>query len=734
MSFDLYFGPEHLRPALLAALLSVSLLIGLFAYLNSYTRRRYFQIWMVAWLFHALWLCLTCGLLEHPSALGSLARTWAVGISALFLSWGCLVFMGRSIPRRVVGLLVLFLALWSYVGTYHLDNPWHAQFPVFATLGVSSLLAARCFFSCRMRQEFAGATLLCAGFACWGGFLLAFPFAEMVSDLRAAVFVVATLLQLFIAVGMIVLVLEEARQLRRAAVDNSTLERGARAAAEGRLRSTEARYRQLFDQASEAIVITSCDGFEILELNLRARQLLGVSGELTPKSSLNDFLRRTNMPRSKAETQCLDRMLPDAPMNLTSRDGGTSAVAVRRSVIEMDGEPAYQFVLKEMTERFQLEQQIRQAEKLSALGQMISGIAHELNNPLAVIKGYLDLLLSRADVPMSMRGDLEKIAREGNRAAKLVRNFLSFARERPAQRGPVPLNELIESVVELGRFDALVAQSTITLDLDPGLPQVIADADQVQQVLVNLLHNSLQALACAPCPGRIVIRTRAVAAFVSIQIEDNGPGVPADLRGKIFEPFFTTKEVGVGTGLGLSIAHSIMSEHGGRITYTPAPTGGAGFTLEFPVPTETITTSEPAVPEPLAPLPAPFVAEQTGRVLVLDDEETLAEMVGEILTQFGHQVVVTSHPLQALDLLRRERFDVILSDYRMPQLDGRGFHAEVQRIDSELASRIIFLTGDVVSDETRAFFESVGNPRLAKPFQLETVARTVNDLLVSAAA
>ena len=725
MPFEIQLGPEHLQPALLAALLSVSLLVSLFAYLNSYTRRRYFQVWTVAWLFYALWLVLTYGLQEHRSLLGSMARTWAVGISALFLSWGSLIFMAQKM--RLVGLLVLFLVAWSYVGTYHTDNPLQAQVPVFAALGISSLLVARCFLIHRMRKKLAAATLLCVGFALWGLFLITYPLAEKIPELVATIFMVAALLQLFIAVSMIILVLEETRSLRLHALDKAS-------GFECRMRSTEARYRQLFEQANDAIVVTSEQGFEILELNRRARQLLGVSGELPPGTTLNDFLHRTAAPRARAETLSLDRAVPDAPMTLVGRDGKSSAVTVRLSSIDLDGKPAFQFVLTELTERCHLEQQIRQNEKLSALGQMISGIAHELNNPLAVIKGYLDLMIGRTDLPAGLRNDLEKVARESNRAAKLVRNFLSFAREHPPQRGATDLNSLVESFVELRRYDFLVAQSSIALDLDPARPRVIADADQVQQVLVNLINNALHAIVTTSRPGAILIRTRATATGVSLHVGDNGPGVPADLRGKIFEPFFTTKEVGAGTGLGLSIAHSIMSEHGGRIFYTPSEMGGAGFTLEFPVSTEAVVPVAPAEPDTPALPAAPFAAEHTGRVLVLDDEETIAEMVGQILTRYGHEVVVRSNPQQAIDLLRHEHFDVIVSDYRMPQMDGSHFHSEVRGIDSDLSNRIIFLTGDTASDETRNFFESVANPRLTKPFHFETVVRAVDEVLMRVAA
>ena len=199
------------------------------------------------------------------------------------------------------------------------------------------------------------------------------------------------------------------------------------------------------------------------------------------------------------------------------------------SAVDLDGQPAYQFFVAEVTERTQLEQQLRQAEKLSALGQMISGVAHELNNPLAVIKGYVQLILGHHQLPEQTRKDLLKVAQESNRAAKLVSNFLSFARNQPAYRDLLDLNKLVEKLVESRRFDLLVARTDLSLALEPGLPPVSADRDQVQQVIINLMNNSLQAMVDNTRPSRLKLSTRSGADKVQIVVEDSGPGVPARL-------------------------------------------------------------------------------------------------------------------------------------------------------------------------------------------------------------
>ena len=264
------------------------------------------------------------------------------------------------------------------------------------------------------------------------------------------------------------------------------------------------------------------------------------------------------------------------------KNGAIVPVEINGALIDFDGRAAYQFFVVELTERAQLEQQLRQAEKLSAVGRMISGVAHELNNPLSVVKGYLELVLSHHDLSPRTRADLEKAAHESNRAAKLVMSFLSFAREQPSHRESVNLNEIATRLVELRQFDLTVAKTEVTLELDPKLPAISADPDQVHQLVVNLMSNSLQAMVGVKRSGRMKIITRAVDGVVQMIMEDNGPGVPPELVNRIFEPFFTTKEVGAGTGLGLSIAHSIMTEHKGRIFYQAGSLGGAAFVLEFP--------------------------------------------------------------------------------------------------------------------------------------------------------
>jgi CheY-like chemotaxis protein len=224
------------------------------------------------------------------------------------------------------------------------------------------------------------------------------------------------------------------------------------------------------------------------------------------------------------------------------------------------------------------------------------------------------------------------------------------------------------------------------------------------------------------------ITTSRKADMLQIRIEDGGPGVPAHLRSRIFEPFFTTKEVGVGTGLGLSIVHSIMLDHKGQITYESSRYGGAAFVLQFPLvhaPNDEVPALEQEEPPPAAQTDS----SKRAYILIVDDERSIAEMLGEMLSLLGHKPTLCHSAPQAIELLENQKFDLILSDFRMPAMDGQEFYERISAKYPALAQRFAFLSGDVVNDETQLFLKTSGRAHLAKPFRLEHVARMVSRML-----
>jgi PAS domain S-box-containing protein len=724
-AFNLSFPIQYLKAALVVSFLSVWVLIGLFSYLNRYTKRGYFRIWTFAWLFYSVWLGLSIVIPDRAGAsLLLMVKHCCIGWSAVFLVWGSICFLKLETPSRALALFLGFLSVWSYFGVFYVTDPLWVSLPIFALIAASSEVTAACFYRLRRREGFMGAGLLAFGFVLWGAYLGGYPFLQRSPELISCSFFIAAVLQLFIAVSMIILVLEEVRLTNKAAVEKQETETKL---LQRRIVSTEERYQALFEQASEAIVIASVADLKILELNQAARRLLGVSRTQDLGGALRQYIPEITAKNSQ---EWFRRMCEKGEINLTKKDGGVTPAEVSGAPILFQSTPAYQCFFRELTERARLEQQLRQSEKLAALGQMISGIAHELNNPLAVVKGYLELILASHELGPRTRADLEKVNHESNRAAKLVANFLSFARESPLNRESVDLNELIDLVLETTKFELRVAGTELLLDLEGHLPPTLADPDQIEQVLVILINNAIQAMLDSPRPGKLVIRSEHAQNLVRISIQDNGPGILPQVVPHIFEPFFTTKQVGTGTGLGLSIAHSIVSAHGGKISYEPVPSGGAGFILEFPIsapttaenPDHKMTTLNPCLP---ALEKAAFCAE----ILILDDERSIAELLGEMVNILGHSSVLCNSPLDALNILANRDFGIILSDFRMPGMNGQQFYEAICKIRPDLSDRVVFLTGDVVNPETQAFLKKVGNPHISKPFQLSNVETVLERIL-----
>ncbi|WCJ58541.1 response regulator [Fontisphaera persica] len=725
IGFDLLIPGQYIKQALAVSLLSVWVLVGLFFYLNHYTRRRYFTIWAAAWMFYALWLTLNLALGHEDAAPWmTMVKQWCISATALFLFWGGLRFLGQRVRQSLAALFFGFLFVWSYYGAYQLENALQIRLPIFGLIAVASLRVGYCFLAYRRRRPYVGAGLLAVGFGLWGLYHVGFPFLYYQPELFGAAFLIATVLQLFIAVSMIVLVLEEARHTHHLAFLNLSKQAEEAQELRSKVSATEERYRKLFENAGQPIIIARPDDLTIQEVNQAAARLLGAGApqELCGRSLLHFCPGQPPPGMTAAEWLCTLH-----PLQLRRLNQELAPVEVSATPVEYDGHPAVQLFLHELTERAQLEQQLRQTEKLAALGQMISGIAHELNNPLAVVKGYLELVLQHRELAPDVRADLEKVAQESNRAAKLVQNFLAFARERPPQRELVNLNEVAQRVLELRKFAVRVAGVQVQTRLDPDLPVTLADADQIQQVLVILINNAVQAMSGRDRPGLLKVATRHAEGKVLVEVEDNGPGVPPHLETRIFEPFFTTKQVGAGTGLGLSIALSIVSEHNGRLYHARPGPEGARFVVELPV--KTAPVSEAPKPPPTPPAAAPAAADLNLKILVLDDEPTITEMVSEMLSLLGCRTVGCTVPAHALELLRKQHFDLILSDIRMPEMDGRQFYAAVRQEHPSLAGRILFLTGDTVNEETRAFLKSVGNHHLGKPFQLEALRRAILEIV-----
>jgi two-component system NtrC family sensor kinase len=389
----------------------------------------------------------------------------------------------------------------------------------------------------------------------------------------------------------------------------------------------------------------------------------------------------------------------------------------------------YGFV-QDVTKRKAAEEEVRAqrealhlTEKLAAMGELIAGVAHELNNPLAVVLGQASLLRREAGSGRAVER-VEKIAKAADRCARIVKNFLAIARQQPPVRVSVDVNGVLEETLELMAHPLRTDGIEVARALSGDLPALSGDAHQIQQMLLNLLSNAQQALRDAPAPRKITVSTchEAESARIVLVVADNGPGIPAATQGRIFDPFFTTKPAGMGTGLGLPLCRGIVESHAGTIAVESSPGGGARFRIVLPV------GSIP--PEPIASSPIPSSADPRGkRILVVDDEPAMAELLAELLSDEGHQVDVAENGKAALVRMESTRYDAVISDLRMPELDGPGLYQEAARRYPELIERFGFITGDNLAQETWDFLARTAAPRLAKPFSNDELQRLVRRIV-----
>jgi len=546
----------------------------------------------------------------------------------------------------------------------------------------------------------------------------------------------------------------------------------------------EAELRALLETVENGVLLFDNEG-RIRHANERFAQLFGLdvrqvrspgtaTGSPATLEQLHEMLQgRVGDPESITGRWCDLRVRGDIPATdeiQLLRPTHRRIERFTRPVLDAQGKcEGWLEVYREHDSARLLDDKLLQTEKMVALGQLVSGIAHELNNPLTSIMGYAQLLLARgpgAEAFREIQRDAERIYREAERAGRIVKNLLLFSRERHVERCAVNLNEIVERTLALRSYELKVENIQVELLLDPALPRTLADAHQLQQVVLNLLLNAEQAIlhgSSEPAAadgqaeavknsgqGRIRIRTSVLAGAQPVRLllefSDNGPGIPAHLTSRVFDPFFTTKPVGLGTGLGLSIAYGIVHAHGGEIYLDAGRSGGGGissrgatFVVEIPV---------HAIHEAAAPLPAGVQVERRAlprtvtasrrspgiRVLVVEDEPTVAQLIADVLGECGYRVDIVLDSLEGLARTRQVDYDLVICDLRMPRLDGRAFYHALVRVGHPAQHRLVFVTGDTLSSHTLEFLGTTGLPYLSKPFLVEELKDVVHRALLSADA
>jgi nitrogen fixation negative regulator NifL len=490
--------------------------------------------------------------------------------------------------------------------------------------------------------------------------------------------------------------------------------------AEQALRRSEEYHRSLLDNALDLIVVLDAEAI-VRYASPSVERLLGYHPDEMVGTSTLGRLHPDDLPRVGAllaKGRATPGFTASVEYRIRHKDGTYRLFeAIASNLLDHPSVAGIIVNARDVTERRQsqetqerLQEHLRHSEKLAAMSELLAGVAHELNNPLSVVIGHTAILTRATDPSVSARA--EKISRAAERCGRIVKNFLALARQYPTERTAVNLNGIVRDALEVLGYALRVDDVAVVTELGDDLPTLAADGHQLQQVLVNLVTNAHQAMRTAPAPRRLAIRTGAgEAGTVWLEVADSGPGIAADVQPRLFEPFFTTKPVGEGTGLGLSICRGIVEDHGGRISVESTPGHGATFRIQLPV-GGPVATPPGADQGPVA---------SRRRILVVDDEAEVAGVLAELLRRDGHEVDTALNGLEGLERLRMQRYDLVVSDIRMPQLDGVGLWTTIKQEDPALARRFVFCTGDTLDGSTAQFIEQTGAPSLRKPFTLRDV-------------
>jgi two-component system cell cycle sensor histidine kinase/response regulator CckA len=394
----------------------------------------------------------------------------------------------------------------------------------------------------------------------------------------------------------------------------------------------------------------------------------------------------------------------------------------RRNVLEVRSRPEFQpgrhlFVLRDVTERRRLEDQLRQAQKMEAIGQLAGGVAHDFNNLLTVIGGYSEIARRRIGAGPGA-AELLEVERAAERASQLTRQLLAFSRQQVLDPHPLDLGEVAAALLPMLR--RLIGEDIeIAMLAAPGLPTVLADRSQIEQVIVNLAVNARDAM---PSGGTLTIETRVADERVALVMTDTGVGMERSVLEHLFEPFFTTKGVGEGTGLGLATVHGIVTQSGGDIHVYSEPGLGTSFKVYLPV--------SDAVAEPVAPAPAEDDLHGEETVLLCEDEEGVRHLIETVLTNHGYRVLAAAGPLQALEIATEREIDVLVSDVIMPDLSGPELARRMESVRPGV--RTLFVSGytaETVRGRGRLPDDSAF---LEKPFHQLALLRAIRGLLSAA--
>ena len=499
------------------------------------------------------------------------------------------------------------------------------------------------------------------------------------------------------------------------------------------LKISEEKYRGIVNNSSDLIFILDQKG-NFTFANRVAERFFGVRPEALSGKPLVDFLHREEADRVRGELEKLkaedrpQRRFETRFVGKEEKGGGAEIVEVEITAQElcshdMAGKKIFLGTLgiaRDISERKRIQEQLMQAEKLSSIGTLVSGIAHELNNPLTGIIGYSELLQEENSLSESTKTDISRIAREALRCEKIVQNLLTFARKYKMEKGWINVNEVARNTIDLVGYQLRSHNIEAHLELGEGVPDIYGDFHQIQQIFLNIIYNALHAMVDSHKRGSLWIRTQPMAdGRVSVAFKNDGPPIRDDAIGKIFDPFFTTKDAGKGTGLGLSIAHGIITDHGGSITAENL-VDGVRFTIQFPPPDRSLLPFSPVLQEETEVV-------RGKDILVVEDEEVIRDLLKRLLLKDGHRVTAVSNGEEALKFVREKPCDLVISDLKMPGMDGISLYYRLSEIRPQLKKHFILITG-TIQNEVNQFSEATGSLYLQKPFKQSELRRVFSSI------
>lgn len=486
---------------------------------------------------------------------------------------------------------------------------------------------------------------------------------------------------------------------------------------------TEALIRQVLEACPVPIQMTKVSTGEVLFSSPVTTALFG------PVDSSKSYYADPNERDRYLEKLREKGWINDYRAEFTNADGEKFWGAVSSRLIEFQGEEVIVSNTRDLTDQLALQDELEsqrellfQNEKMSALGELLAGVAHELNNPLSIVVGHSLMLREEAKDPDKIRR-IEKISGAAERCAKIVKTFLAMARQQPTKMETTDINAVIKTAVDVAGYGGTVEDVKILCDLNASVPNIVADSDQITQVIINLIINAEQAIAQAGTGDNILVSTDIdkTAKTVEILVTDNGPGIPDKIKARIFEPFFTTKDVGEGTGIGLAFCHRIILSHGGQIRLDPDHAPGSRFVISLPV----ADTADKDIPDRVNK----SATKPDIKILVVDDEVDVAELACEILQKDGFEVDLAHSGTDAIDRLRETQYDILLSDLNMPEMDGGKLYEAIKCDFPHMADRTAFITGDTMGTLSQSLLRTTKRPYLEKPVSPAELRTLVHDLL-----